>query len=89
MFTVLMNGRLQRNCLQMRMIMLFFLGNHDWSYLSKTVNGAGVSGHQNRRIDEIRGLLTENHDILDIAFECEANCPGGRIVFAHAGFSRT
>ncbi|EID84021.1 Calcineurin-like phosphoesterase [Treponema sp. JC4] len=65
------------------------LGNHDWSYLSKTVNGAGVSGHQNRRIDEIRKLLTENHDILDLAFECDANCPGGRIVFAHAGFSRT
>ena len=34
-------------------------------------------------------LLTKNRDIIDIAFECEANCPGGKIVFSHAGFSRT
>ena len=65
------------------------LGNHDWSYLSKTPHGAGVSGHQISHIDEIRKLLTDNRDILDIAFECEANCPGGRLVFSHAGFSRT
>lgn len=65
------------------------LGNHDWSYLSMTKHGADVSGHQNEHIEEIRNLLTENHDILDLAFECEANCPGKRLVFSHAGFSRT
>ncbi len=65
------------------------LGNHDWSYLSKTKYGAGVSGHQNSHIGEIRNLLTENHDILDIAFECNVDCAGGRIVLSHAGFSRT
>ena len=59
------------------------LGNHDWSYLSKTENGSRVSGHQIDKIEEIRNLLTENHDILDIAFECDD------IVFSHAGFSRT
>ena len=59
------------------------LGNHDWSYLSKTENGSRVSGHQIDKIEEIRNLLTENHDILDIAFECDG------IVFSHAGFSRT
>ncbi len=42
------------------------LGNHDWSYLSRTKYGSGVSGHQNSHIDEIRTLLSENHDILDI-----------------------
>ena len=65
------------------------LGNHDWSYLSRTPHGAGVSGHQNYHVEEIRNLLTKNRDIIDIAFECEANCLGGKIVFSHAGFSRT
>jgi hypothetical protein len=65
------------------------LGNHDWSYLSRTPRGACVSGHQSWHIEDIRKLLTDNRDILDIAFECEANCPGGKIVFSHAGFSRT
>ena len=65
------------------------LGNHDWSYLSMTTHGADVSGHQSERIEEIRRLLTENHDILDLAFECEAKCPGGRLIISHAGFSRT
>ena len=65
------------------------LGNHDWSYLSRTKYGSGVSGHQNSHIDEIRTLLSENHDIMDIAFECKADCQGGRVVFSHAGFSRT
>ena len=65
------------------------LGNHDWSYLSRTPRGACVSGHQSWHIEDIRKLLTDNRDILDIAFECEANCPGGKIVFSHAGFSST
>ena len=54
-----------------------------------TTHGADVSGHQSERIEEIRRLLTENHDILDLAFECEAKCPGGRLIISHAGFSRT
>lgn len=54
-----------------------------------TNHGADVSGHQNEHIEEIRKLLTENHDILDLAFECDANCPGGRLIISHAGFSRT
>lgn len=59
------------------------LGNHDWSYLSKTVHGAGVSGHQNDKAKVIEKLLTENLDILDLAFECNG------YVFSHAGFSKT
>ena len=59
------------------------LGNHDWSYLSRTKHGGGVSGHQNEKIDKIRNLLQSNHDILDLAFEVD------RVVFSHAGFSRT
>ena len=43
------------------------LGNHDWSYLSGTRNGS-CSGHQNGRITEIRNLLTQNLDIIDLAF---------------------
>ncbi len=59
------------------------LGNHDWSYLSKTRRGSGVSGHQNGKIDEIRKLLLKNHDIIDLAFKSDG------VVFSHAGFSRT
>ena len=47
------------------------LGNHDWSYLSRTKHGGGVSGHQNEKIDKIRNLLQANHDILDLAFEVD------------------
>lgn len=65
------------------------MGNHDWSYLSRTTHGSDVSGHQDEHGVGIRKLLTENHDILDLSFECEANCSGGRLVFSHAGFSRT
>ena len=57
------------------------LVNTDEKYLEPTVqamvNSLGVDE------TEIRNLLTENHDILDIAFECDG------IVFSHAGFSRT
>ena len=59
------------------------LGNHDWSYLSKTKHGSGVSGHQHGHIDEIRNRLTAAKDILDLAFETDG------LVFSHAGFSRT
>ena len=58
------------------------LGNHDWSYLSGTRNGS-CSGHQNSRVLQIRNLLTQNLDIIDLAFECDG------WVFSHAGFSST
>ncbi len=59
------------------------LGNHDWSYLSKTVHGAGVSGHQSNKASLIKKLLTNNLDIIDLAFECDG------YIFSHAGFSKT
>lgn len=58
------------------------IGNHDWSYLTGTKTGS-CSGHQNERGREIRSLLQENMDVLDLAFECDG------WVFSHAGFSST
>lgn len=59
------------------------LGNHDWSYISGTRDGSRVSGHQSNHILEIRNLLKQNLDIIDLAFECDD------WVFSHAGFSST
>ena len=59
------------------------LGNHDWSYLSATVHGAGCSGHQNERAGIIKSLLLSARDILDLAFEADG------VVFSHGGFSKT
>ena len=59
------------------------LGNHDWSYISGTREGPRVSGHQSAHVLEIRNLLKQNLDIIDIAFECDD------WVFSHAGFSKT
>ena len=47
------------------------LGNHDWSYLSATVYGAGCSGHQNGKASKIKSLLISARDILDLAFEAD------------------
>ena len=58
------------------------LGNHDWSYLTGTGTDS-CSGHQGGRALEIRNLLKQNLDIIDIAFECDG------WVFSHAGFSST
>lgn len=58
------------------------IGNHDWSYLSGTRDGEAVSGHQPDHVHEIRGMLTSNLDIIDLAFEIDG------IVFSHAGFSK-
>ncbi len=57
------------------------IGNHDWSYLSGTRDGEFVSGHQREHVHEIRGLLTSNLDIIDLAYE------NNGVVFSHAGFS--
>ena len=59
------------------------LGNHDWSYLSATVYGAGCSGHQNARSGIIESLLLSARDILDLAFEADG------VAFSHGGFSKT
>lgn len=70
------------------------IGNHDWSYLSKSRNGANCSGHQNGMITKdgklvesksnvIRQLLLSAKDILQLSFECDG------WVFSHAGFSKT
>lgn len=59
------------------------IGNHDWSYISGTRDGYRVSGHQSGHILEIRNLLEQNLDIIDLAFECDG------WVFSHAGFSDT
>lgn len=59
------------------------IGNHDWSYLSGTNDGSYVSGHQSSHFAEIRKLLNQNLDILDLAFECDG------WIFSHAGFSST
>lgn len=59
------------------------IGNHDWSYISGTRDGYRVSGHQSGHILEIRNLLEQNLDIIDLAFECDG------WVFSHAGFSKT
>lgn len=58
------------------------IGNHDWSYLTGTKTGS-CSGHQNERGREIRSLILENLDIIDLAFECDG------WIFSHAGFSST
>lgn len=58
------------------------IGNHDWSYLTRTKTGS-CSGHQNARGREIKKLLQENLDIIDLAFECDG------WIFSHAGFSAT
>ena len=47
------------------------IGNHDWSYISGTRDGYRVSGHQSGHILEIRNLLEQNLDIIDLAFECD------------------
>ena len=47
------------------------IGNHDWSYISGTRDGCRVSGHQSGHILEIRNLLEQNLDIIDLAFECD------------------
>lgn len=59
------------------------LGNHDFSYISGTREGANCSGHQHKRVGEIRGLLNSNLDLIDLAFENDG------WVFSHAGFSKT
>lgn len=59
------------------------LGNHDFSYISGTRDGDKVSGHQYKKINVIRALLTSNLDIIDLAFECDG------WIFSHAGFSKT
>ena len=57
------------------------IGNHDFSYLSGTRDGSNCSGHQHSKIGVIRSLLTENLDLIDLAFEVDG------CVFAHAGFT--
>ena len=59
------------------------IGNHDFSYLTRTINGTHVSGHQEKYSTEIENLLKQNLDIIDLAFECDG------WVFSHAGFSKT
>ena len=59
------------------------LGNHDWSYLSTTVHGAGCSGHQNGKASKIKSLLLSARDILDLAFDADG------VAFSHGGFSKT
>ena len=59
------------------------IGNHDFSYLSVTKYGHDVSGHQHNHGTEIKNLLKQNLDIIDLAFECEG------WIFSHAGFSKT
>ena len=62
---------------------VLLIGNHDWSYLSGTRDGENCSGHQHSHAREIRALLAQNKDIIDLAFEA------GGWVFSHAGFSKT
>ena len=59
------------------------IGNHDFSYLSVTKYGHSVSGHQHNHSTEIKNLLKQNLDIIDLAFECDG------WIFSHAGFSKT
>ena len=59
------------------------IGNHDWSYISGTINGNNCSGHQYEHTSEIKSALLSNLDIIDLAFECDG------WVFSHAGFSAT
>lgn len=59
------------------------IGNHDFSYISGTRDGDNCSGHQFNKVGLIRALLTENYDLLDLAFEADG------YVFSHAGFSKT
>ena len=61
---------------------ILLLGNHDWSYMSGTLEGENCSGHQYDKVDIIRSLLYGNRDIIDLAFECDG------WTFSHAGFSR-
>lgn len=59
------------------------LGNHDFSYISATRYGGNCSGHQNTKIPEIRLLLKENLDIIDLAQEIDG------WVFSHGSFTKT
>lgn len=59
------------------------IGNHDWAYLTGTSTGKGISGHQSSHALEIKYLLKQNLDIIDLAFEYDG------WVFSHAGFSKT
>lgn len=62
---------------------ILLLGNHCFSYISRSRHGAKVSGHQWEHHDEICKLLFQARDVLRLAWECDG------WVFSHAGFSKT
>lgn len=55
------------------------IGNHDFQYLT----GGGCSGFQYSHCGVIYGVIIENRNMFDIAFESDG------WVFSHAGFSKT
>lgn len=61
--------------------MILLLGNHDWSYLTRTSLGENVSGHSKEHHFEIKDLFLKNIDLFDLAYQDED------WVFSHAGFS--
>lgn len=61
----------------------FCLGNHDFSYITQTVDGSKVSGHQYEWAGVIEGIFNNNKDILHYCVEIDG------WVFSHAGISKT
>ena len=61
----------------------FCIGNHDFSYITQTVDGPKVSGHQYEKSFIIKSILENNKDILHYCVEIDG------WVFSHAGISKT
>lgn len=59
------------------------IGNHCFSYISGSRDGDQVSGHQYGQALEIRKIIMDNYDIIDLAEEFDG------WVFSHAGFTKT
>lgn len=62
---------------------ILLLGNHDFSYITRTISGKDVSGHQYDWASKISSALSANKDIIDLAYETDG------WIFSHAGFSKT
>lgn len=61
----------------------FCIGNHDFSYITKTVDGPKVSGHQYEWAGVIEGIFNNNKDIIHYCVEIDS------WIFSHAGISKT
>lgn len=65
-------------------IPIFLYGNHDYHYLDnyfgKNANGGRIS---HKHLNEIRGILKDNEDMLQIAYQTTIG--GKNVLFTHAG----